>query len=67
MDWMVRDQYLAGARDFALLHSIPTSFKTLSTQVKEPGCETDHSPPSSAEVKNGTPTPLLPYTWCIVN
>jgi hypothetical protein len=26
--------------------------EALSPEVKRPGCETDHSPPSSAEVKN---------------
>jgi hypothetical protein len=27
--------------------------------VKQPGCEVDHSPPSSAEVKNGGAIPPL--------
>jgi hypothetical protein len=35
---------------------------TLSPGVKRPGREADHSPPSSAEVKNGTAIPPLPYT-----
>jgi hypothetical protein len=33
----------------------------LSPQVKRQGREADHSPPSSAEVKNGGATPPLPY------
>jgi hypothetical protein len=29
--------------------------------VKWPGCESEHSPPSSAEVKNGGTTPTIPH------
>jgi hypothetical protein len=32
----------------------------VSPQVKGPGSEADHAPPSSAEVKNGGATPPLP-------
>jgi hypothetical protein len=34
--------------------------------VKQPGCEADHSPLSSAEVKNDGTIPPLSYTssWC---
>jgi hypothetical protein len=34
--------------------------------VKQPGYEADHSPPSSAEVKNGGAILSLPHTpsWC---
>jgi hypothetical protein len=42
----------------------------LSLGVKWPGCEADHSPPSSAEVKNAcsyTSTPQYVFTaWCLV-
>jgi hypothetical protein len=33
----------------------------LTQGVKRPGCEADHSPPSSAEVKNGGAIPPLPH------
>jgi hypothetical protein len=43
----------------------------LSLGVKRPGRGTDHSPPSSAEVKNAssyTSTPLYVFmAWCLVN
>jgi hypothetical protein len=32
----------------------------ISPGLKKPGCEADHSPPSSAEVKNGGAIPPLP-------
>jgi hypothetical protein len=36
----------------------------ISPRVKEQGRETDHSPPSSAKIKNGgVITPLPPYTF----
>jgi hypothetical protein len=31
--------------------------------IKRQGCEADHSPPSSAEVKNGGAIPPLPDTF----
>jgi hypothetical protein len=39
----------------------------LSLGVKWPGCEADHSPPSSAEDKNGGDIPPLPHmsSWHI--
>jgi hypothetical protein len=39
---------------------------TVFPGVKRPGRETDHSPPSSAEVKNSGAKSLLPHTssWC---
>jgi hypothetical protein len=47
-------------KDFSLLHSVqtgseahPMSIGAFSPAVKWPGCEADHSPPSSAEIKNG--------------
>jgi hypothetical protein len=38
----------------------------ISPEVKRPGSEVDHSPPSSVEVKNGGAIPQLPRTssWC---
>jgi hypothetical protein len=41
--------------------------RDLSPRVKRQGPETDHSPPNSAEVKNGSVHPLPPYvlmSWC---
>jgi len=45
-------------------HTIQWVPGALSLEVRRPGCESDHSPPSSAEVKNAwiytsTPTILL--------
>jgi hypothetical protein len=39
----------------------------LSPEVKRSGREADHSPPPSAEVKNGEAIPPLPQTWCLIN
>jgi hypothetical protein len=58
MGWMAGVKFLAGARDFSRLHSVKTGsgahpafhLGALSRGVKQPGCEADHSPPSSAEV-----------------
>jgi hypothetical protein len=36
---------------------------TLSPGVKRPGRQADHSPPSSAKVKNGGATPPLPHVF----
>jgi hypothetical protein len=33
----------------------------ISPGVEQPGCEADHSPPSSAKVKNGGAIPPLPH------
>jgi hypothetical protein len=39
--------------------------------VKRPACEADHSPPSSADVRNGGAIPPLPpyvfMAWCLIN
>jgi hypothetical protein len=37
-------------------------YRVLSAGVKRPGREGDHSPPASAEVKNGGAIPALPHT-----
>jgi hypothetical protein len=62
---MVRVRFLAGARDFFPIHSVrtgsgvhPASYPMgilgiLSLRIKKPGREADHSPPCSADVKNG--------------
>jgi hypothetical protein len=60
-------------RDFSLLHSFQTGsgshppsiewvVGTLTSGVKRPGREASHSPPSSAQVKNGISIPPLPST-----
>jgi hypothetical protein len=49
---MARVRFPAGTRDFSLLH-----------RGKEEGCESDHSPPSSAKVKNGGDILPLPHTF----
>jgi hypothetical protein len=45
--------------------------RAISMGVEGPGREADHSPPSSAEVKNGGAVPLLSHTvftaWCSIN
>jgi hypothetical protein len=60
--WVATVRFPAGARDFSLLHSVRTGFgehtasslmgtRALSLGVKLPRRLSDHSPPSSAEVK----------------
>jgi hypothetical protein len=62
MGWMIGIRFPAGAGNFSLNHRIqngsgPTQPPiqwvpgALSLWVKQPGREADHSPPSSAEVK----------------
>jgi hypothetical protein len=50
--------------------SYPMGTGALSLGVKQPGCETDHSPASSAEVKMRASAPLIPQyvfmAWCLV-
>jgi hypothetical protein len=77
MGWMAGVRFLEGACDFSLLHSIrtgsgayPASFPVDAggsfPGVKAARHEAGHSPPSSAEVRNGGSIPPLPYTssWC---
>jgi len=56
---------IVGHLKFVLIHSVPGA---LSLGVKRLVCETDHSPPSTAEVKNAwryTSTfPIRLMTWC---
>jgi hypothetical protein len=71
--WTARVQFPAGARDFLYFTAsrpalgftqppIQWVLGTVSPGVKQPGCETDNSPPSSVEVKNGGAIPALPHT-----
>jgi hypothetical protein len=76
-----RVRFSAGAGNFSLHHPVqngsgPTKppiqwvSRALSLGVKRPGREADHSPPSSAEVKNAwsyTSTPQYVFmVWCLV-
>jgi hypothetical protein len=63
----------AGAKDFSLFHSVqtgsgyhPASYPMGTGGSFHEGNETDHSPPSSAEVKNdgAIPPPPHTYSWC---
>jgi hypothetical protein len=56
-------------QDLSLLHSVqtatgahPASYPVGTEGVKLPEREADHSPPSSAQVKNGGTIPPLPHT-----
>jgi hypothetical protein len=71
MGWTAGLRFPAG-QIFSLLHSVqtgsgahpesyPMGTGALSPGVKRPGREADHSPPSSADVKNGGAIPLLPH------
>jgi hypothetical protein len=76
-----RVRFPAGAGNFSLHHRIqngsgayPASYQwvpgALSLGIKRPGREADHSPPSSAEVKNAwsyNSTPKYVFmAWCLV-
>jgi hypothetical protein len=75
MGWRVGVQFLAKARFFSSPQSpdqllAPTQppiqwvLGALSPEIKWPGWEPDHSPPSSAKVKNGgTISPLPMSSW----
>jgi hypothetical protein len=69
--WTVR--FPAEARNVSVLHSVhigseahpvsyPLATGALSSGLKPPGREADHSPPSSVEVKNGEAIPPLSHT-----
>jgi hypothetical protein len=71
--WMAGIQFMAGARDFSLLHRIQTGLGAhpasyycvpgvVSPGVKWLGREADHSPLSSIKVKHGGAIPLLPMS-----
>lgn len=63
-------QFLAGMRDFSLLHSAKTCSRAhlacypMVTRILWLGCEADHTPPSCAKVRNGGVTLLLPIHFC---
>jgi hypothetical protein len=74
MGWASKVEFPAGPNNFSHIHSIQTdsgahlasytmSTVGLSSVVKRPGCETGHSPPSSAEVENPSAVPPLPQTF----
>jgi hypothetical protein len=71
MGWAAGVRFLARVKDLSLTHSVQTgygahpAFYPINTGgsfpwVKLPGIEIDHSPPSSAEVKNGRAIYPLP-------
>jgi hypothetical protein len=73
-DWTAGGRYPAEEREFPLLYSTasrpalgPSQSRiqwlpgALSSGVKRQGREADHSPPSSAEVKNGRAIPPLSH------
>jgi hypothetical protein len=71
-DWTTGVRFPTVVRDFSLLDSVQTDFGAHPSSypmgtggffpgVKRPGCEADHSPPSSAEIKNGECIPPLPH------
>jgi hypothetical protein len=71
MGWTAGVRCPTEARDFSVFHSVKTGFVAHSISypmgtgaftpaVKRPGHETDHSPPHSAEVKNGRAVPAFP-------
>jgi hypothetical protein len=76
--WWV--QFIEGVKDFSLLHRVQTSSEVhqpstlwvlgaLSPKVKQQGHYIDHSPPSSAKVKNGgaiPPLPQMPSWHCCI-
>jgi hypothetical protein len=71
MGWMTWIRF-PEVQNFSLLHSVQTGSEAhpapytmgtgglFSLGVKRPGREVDHSPPSSAKVKNGGDIPPLP-------
>lgn len=72
-----RGQFLVRERDFSLLHTDNTAFGfkqspielvpgVLSPSVKQSEREANYSPLSSADVKNGGPTPLpYAFSWTV--
>lgn len=71
--WAARVRFLAGARDFFLLHTVQTSSGVQTTSnryhglslwvVKQPEREANYSPPSSPEVMNGGDVPPYPHIF----
>jgi hypothetical protein len=74
MGWRAGIRFLAGDIDFSLFHRVQTGSEThpicysmgtgaLSLAVKRQRREADHSPPPSAEVKNGGAILPLPHSF----
>jgi hypothetical protein len=71
MGWKARVQFPSETRGFSIRHpdrlwGLPSLLSNgyrgaLSLGVKRPGREADHSPQSSAKVKNGGAISLLPH------
>jgi hypothetical protein len=78
--WTAGVRFPAEAKDFPLFHGVQAGFgshpasyamdtEAVSLGVKRPGCEAQHSPPSSVEVKNGGAIPAPPFifmAWCLI-
>jgi len=67
-NWINAEAKSMNRNSGAHLASYPMVPGALYLGVKRPGREADHSPPSSAEVKEGI-LPLLQYVfmaWCLV-
>jgi hypothetical protein len=71
--WVAGVQFPAGVTDFSLFHSVqvgpgahpasyPMVMRVSLPYLKRPEREADHSPPSSAEVKNGEAVRPLSHT-----
>jgi hypothetical protein len=67
--WTVGVRFPVGARDFSLLHRVPTDSGTHPASypknigapvIKRPGREAEYSPPPSDEVNYGGAIPSLP-------
>jgi hypothetical protein len=70
--WKVRLRFPVGTSDFSLLCCVqagseahpaflPMDTGAHSPEAKRPGRVADHSPPSSAEIKNGGAMPPFPH------
>jgi hypothetical protein len=73
--WTTGVRFPARVRDFSLNHRVRTgsgahpALYPMSTGDAFTEGKADHSPPFSAEVKNGGTTPPLPHAsaWCLIN
>jgi hypothetical protein len=70
--WTAGFRFLARTRNFSVLHIVQTGSAAHSvcyrmgtgvtfSKVKAPGREADHSPQSSAKVRNGEAIPILQF------
>jgi hypothetical protein len=68
MGWMTKVQFLVGTKEISLLHSIQTCSEAhpasypMGTRGLSLRHDADHSPPSSAQVKNDAAVPPFPHT-----